>query len=140
MILGKITKRNIKSLQDFIQNIYINYDRLYKKYIDDVLDNFNGNRLEQILDFINTWTHDTMNRANDYDIIRNIVTFSNDNISIHKDGKYSIILEVYDSINSVMNMQEFGSIFSIYDGKKIVCAGVFRYSYIKQLVRSCKKN
>ena len=51
-----------------------------------------------------------MNIANDYSNIRNIITYTND-ISVHKNGKYTVVIEVFDVINSIMNCQEFGSFF-----------------------------
>ena len=132
MKVGKISKRNCKYIKDFIYEIYTDYIKQYNNYINNVVNN-NNDRLEHILGFINTWTINIMNIANEYDVIKNIITNSND-ISIHKNGKFTIVIEIIDIVQSAINCSEFGSIFSIYDGENIVSSGFLRYSYIQQLI------
>ena len=133
MKVNKINSNNKKNITNFINAIYTDYIIVYKKYIKNVINKNKENRLNQILDFVNTWQRNIMNIANDYNIIRNIITFSND-ISVHKNGKYTFVIEVFDIIDAIMNCQEFGSFFSIYDHETIISAGLLRYSYIQQLV------
>ena len=133
MKVRKITKRNNKLLIEFINKIYTNYKILADIYTNKVINNINDNKLDFILDFINTWTREVMDIANDYEIIRNIINLNND-ISVHKNGKYTIAIEVFDNIPAVMNCKEFGSIVSIYQDDSIIAAGILRYSYIVQLI------
>lgn len=133
MKVHKTTKRNGKLLTQFVQKIYTRYKLLAEVYTEQVVNNVNDNRLDFILNFINTWTREVMDIANDYDIIRNIVNLNND-ISVHKNGKYTIAIEIFDNIPSVIDCKEFGSILSIYQDNTIIAAGILRYSYIVQLV------
>jgi len=132
MKISKVSKRNRKYIENFVYEIYTDYINEYHKYIDNVVIQ-NNERLEHILGFINTWTINIMNIANEYDIIKNIITNSND-ISIHKNGKFTIVIEIIDTVQSAINCSEFGSIFSIYSGENIISSGFLRYSYIQQLV------
>ena len=132
MKVGKISKRDIKYITEFITKIYEDYKVEYNTYIARAV-KAEGNKLDHILDFINTWSRNVMDIANEYDVVRNIITNSSD-ISVHKDGRYTIVLETIDCIENVINCTEFGSIFSIYKETEIVCAGVLRFSYITQLI------
>ena len=139
MKVNKINSNNKKNITNFINHIYTDYITVYNNYIKNVINKNKENRLNQILEFVNTWQRNIMNIANDYSNIRNIITYTND-ISVHKNGRYTVVIEVFDVINSIMNCQEFGSFFSIYEGDAIVSAGLLRYSYIQQLVISMNNN
>lgn len=135
MKIGKISKKNSKLLNTFINKIYTDYITKYDEYLKNIIKIDKDDRLEHVLHFINTWTRSVMDIANDYDIIKNIINLSND-ISVHKNGTYTIAIEVFDDIQSVLNCKEFGSIIAIFKEDAIIASGLLRYSYIQQLIFS----
>ena len=105
MKVGKISKRDIKYLNEFITKIYKNYKIEYDLYITRAISTV-GDRLDHILDFINTWSRNVMDIANEYDVIRNIITTTSD-ISVHKDGRYTMLLKlliVFKMLSTVKNL------------------------------------
>lgn len=133
------TKKELDVLSSFIFCIYEKYVEGVNKYISEIKKYPKKNRLQFISNFINDITLKIIDSANETQLITNIILPDND-ISINKNGKFTFVMKIIDSIDSIENCHEFGSIFSLVNTKRnIIMAGCLRFSYLIELIISKKK-